>query len=324
MKPQRVMIIDEVHASLPILLEESGLCEILDYSTATPAEILERLAQPESRIQGLVVRSKINLDAATLSMASGLDWIARAGSGQDGIDTDYAHSNNITLIHASEGNRLAVAEHVIAMILAWLNRLLPAHQQIQQGIWDREGNRGVQLSGTTVGLIGYGHNGSQTARLLAALGCKVLVYDLYLKGYASSESGLIVESTMDDIYREAQILTFHVPLTDLTRNLVQWNYLSQFRQLRLLVNAARGSIVNLPDLLRALDQNLLKGACLDTLPVEDPQRWEQTTMNRLLNHPGILLSPHVAGWTVESYKSISEILANKILTHLHHPNIALN
>jgi D-3-phosphoglycerate dehydrogenase len=316
MKLQRVMIMDEVHDSLPIMLRESGLCEILDYSKANPEKILERLAQTESRVHGLVVRSKINLDAKTLSIAAGLQWIARAGSGQDGIDTEYAQKNNITLFHASEGNRLAVAEHVGAMILAWLNRLIPGHQQILQGVWDREGNRGSQLSGTTVGLVGYGHNGSQTAHLLAALGCKVLVYDKFLQNYAPAESDLILESGMDDIYREARILTLHTPLTELTRNLVQWNYLSQFRQLRLLINAARGPIVNLSDLLRALDQNLLEGACLDTLPVEDPQRWDMTAMNRVLAHPRILLSPHVAGWTDESYKSISEVLARKILAHL--------
>ena len=245
-----------------------------------------------------------------------MQWIARAGSGQDGIDVEFAQRNNITLIHASEGNRLAVAEHVTAMILAWLNRLVSGHQQIHEGIWDREGNRGVQLAGTTVGLIGYGHNGSQTARILAALGCKVLVYDKYRSDYIPDGSGLILESTMDQIYQEAQILTLHIPLAEDTRNLVDWDFLARFRRLRLLVNAARGPIVSLPDLVLALDRNLLEGACLDTLPIEDPQAWDQENMSSILAHPRLLLSPHVAGWTVESYRGISEVLAQKILAHL--------
>lgn len=317
MNLQRIMIMDEVHPWLPQQLEESGFCEVLDYSKASHQEILERLNQHEKPVHGLVVRSKMNLDAKVLACATGLQWIARAGSGHDGIDVKYAENHNIILIHSSEGNRLAVAEHVIAMILAWLNRLVSGHQQVQQGIWDREENRGSQLSGTTVGLIGYGHNGSQTARLLAALGCKVLVYDKYLQHYAPSESSLILESTMDEIYQEARILTLHTPLTELTRNLVQWDFLGRFRQLRLLVNAARGPMVHLPDLLRALDLKLLEGACLDTLPIEDPQRWDRETMKQVLAHPRVLLSPHVAGWTVESYRSISEVLAHKILAHLH-------
>ncbi|NDC73118.1 MAG: phosphoglycerate dehydrogenase, partial [Sphingobacteriia bacterium] len=183
MNIQRVMILDEVHTCLESRLLEAGSFEILDYAKAGPEEIIQRLASTENPVHGLVVRSKLKLDAQILNGAKTLQWIARAGSGQDGIDVEFAQRNNITLIHASEGNRLAVAEHVTAMILAWLNRLVSGHQQIHEGIWDREGNRGVQLAGTTVGLIGYGHNGSQTARILAALGCKVLVYDKYRSDY---------------------------------------------------------------------------------------------------------------------------------------------
>lgn len=316
MNIQRVMILDEVHPCLESQLLETGLFEILDYAKAGPEEIIQRLASTENPVHGLVVRSKLKLDAQILKSAKTLQWIARAGSGQDGIDVEFAQHRNITLIHASEGNRLAVAEHVTAMILAWLNRLVSGHQQIHEGIWDREGNRGNQLASTTVGLIGYGHNGSQTARILAALGCKVLVYDKYRSDYIPDDSGLILESTMDQIYQEAQILTLHIPLAEDTRNLVDWDFLTRFRRLRLLVNAARGPIVSLPDLVLALDRNLLEGACLDTLPIEDPQAWDRETMSGILAHPRLLLSPHVAGWTVESYRGISEVLVQKILAHL--------
>ncbi len=310
------MILDEVHPWLQEKLLENDFCEILDYAKAGHEEIIGRLCQTEKPVHGLVVRSKMKLDEQVLDGAKALQWIARAGSGQDGIDTEFTQKNNITLIHASEGNCLAVAEHVTGMILAWLNRLVSGHHQIQQGIWDREGNRGLQLAGTTVGLIGYGHNGSQTARLLAALGCKVLVYDKYLHDYAPSDLPQVLESNMDEIYQEAQILTLHAPLTDDTRNLVQRDYLARFRRLKLLVNAARGPIVHMPDLLLALDQHHLEGACLDTLPIEDPQRWDQEIMNKILAHPRIIISPHVAGWTCESYRDISEVLAQKILAHL--------
>jgi len=316
MTMHRVMVLDAVHPLLPQRLEASGLCEVLDYSAASREEILNALMASDVPVHGLVVRSRMNLDATVLSQAVNLHWIARAGSGYDGIDTHYTASNNIVLFHASEGNRLAVAEHVIAMMLAWSNHLRQGHAQIQQGIWDRESNRGRQLSGTTVGLIGYGHNGSQTARLLAALGCKVLVYDKFLQGYTPAGQEFIVESTMEDLFDQAQMLTLHTPLTELTRNLVQWDFLKRFLRLRLLVNAARGAMVHLPDLLRAIDHNLLEGACLDTLPVEDPREWDPETMKRILTHPRILLSPHVAGWTVESYEAISVVLAYKILAHL--------
>lgn len=167
-----------------------------------------------------------------------------------------------------------------------------------------------------MGLIGYGHNGSQTARLLAALGCKVLVYDKYLQEYAPPGQDLIVESTMEDLFREAQLLTLHIPLTGLTRDLVNLEFLKSFQRLRLLVNAARGPLVHLTDLIHALEHKLLDGACLDTLPVENPQHWDRESMRQLLNHPKVIISPHVAGWTVESYQSISEVLAHKIITHL--------
>jgi len=324
MNIHRVMILDAVHPLLPERLQESGLCEVLDGSEADPEEILKALGRTDLAVHGLVIRSKMKLNAAALSRAVNLRWIARAGSGCDGIDTDFASKNNIALIHASEGNRLAVAEHVLAMILAWLNRLNQGNQEIRQGIWNREGNRGRQLAGSVVGLIGYGHNGSQTARLLAAMGCKVLVYDKYQHGYASTAQPLVIESTMEEIYNEAQILTLHAPLTDQTRNLVQGDYLRRFRHLKLLVNAARGPMVNLPDLVQALEQNILEGACLDTLPIENPQNWDHLWMDRLLAHPRVMVSPHVAGWTVESYKAISEVLADKIIAHLQQPTKPTN
>jgi D-3-phosphoglycerate dehydrogenase len=309
------MILDEVHSCLQEKLLESGFFEILDYAKSGRDDIIQRLTSTEKPVHGLVVRSKLKLDSKILNGAKTLQWIARAGSGQDGIDVEFAQKNNITLIHASEGNRLAVAEHVTAMILAWFNRLVPGHQQIQDRVWDREGTRGLQLAGTTVGLIGYGHNGSQTARILAALGCRVLVYEKYRQNFIPGDSGPILETTMDQIRQEAEVLTLHIPLAEDTYNLVRLEFLAGFRRLRLLVNAARGPIVSLPDLIIALDQNLLQGACLDTLPIEDPQTWDQETMNKILAHPGLILSPHVAGWTVESYRGISEVLAHKIITH---------
>lgn len=139
---QRIMILDAVHPLLPERLQESGLCEVLDGSDADPEEILEALGRTDLPVHGLVVRSKMKLNAAALSRAVNLRWIARAGSGCDGIDTDFASKNNIALIHASEGNRLAVAEHVLAMILAWLNRLNQGNQEIREGLWDREGKQG--------------------------------------------------------------------------------------------------------------------------------------------------------------------------------------
>jgi D-3-phosphoglycerate dehydrogenase len=335
-KVRTVLVVDEVH---PLLFQRLSAVEGIEVEyvpESSPEQVVERLNASVRPVFGLVLRSKLSLNADVLSRSPGLRFIARAGSGTDGIDVEFAKARNITCIHASEGNRLAVAEHVLGMILAWKNRLVRGDLSVREGRWDREGHRGLELAGTVVGLLGYGNNGSQTARLLVAMGCQVLVYDRYKSGFATvwhanhpawtkalaplswqhDAVGALWECSLQDLQAHAQILSLHLPLMPETKGWINRDFLGACPNLHLLVNAARGPLVHLPDLLAALDQGALQGACLDTLPVEDPHVWDVPTMNRLFAKPSVLLTPHVGGWTHESYLRISEVLADKIMLYL--------
>jgi len=273
-------------------------------------EVLNQLVE----CHGLLMRNKIRLDADLLSGLPRLRLVARAGAGLDNIDQDAAHARGITLIHAGEGNRLAVAEHVVGMLLGLFNRIPQSDAQVRSGVWDRMGNRGRQLSGLTVGIIGYGNNGSATAALLSGLGCRVLAYDKYVHGF--SDRG-VFECSLEVLQQQADILSLHVPLSPETRGWVDAAFLKSCSRQPVLVNAARGEIVVLEDVVAALESGMLWGACFDVLPVEDPRNWNSTLMGNLFAHPNVVVSPHTAGWSVESYQAISEILAAKISDFLH-------
>ncbi|MFN3528566.1 MAG: NAD(P)-dependent oxidoreductase [Bacteroidia bacterium] len=302
----RLLIVDDVHELLLKKLAVVPGLE-LDYRPfLAPSEVIEAL----KTAHGLVIRSKIQLSGQVLAMAAGLRFIARAGAGMDNIDEGAARELGIRLFNAPEGNRQAVAEHVLAMLLMLFNQLRQADAQVRQGIWEREANRGLELSGKTVGIIGYGHNGSATAELLAAVGCKVLAYDKYKTGFGNAQ---VHESRMERLFEEADILSLHIPLTSETRGMINSAFLGAFAKPIRLVNAARGEIVVLSDLAAALDNGQVQGVCLDVLENEKPENWNPVIMNRLFAHPHVVFSPHVAGWTVESYRKISEVLANKLL-----------
>lgn len=303
----RVLIVDDVH---PVLIEglvsRSGV-EVDYRPDIKPEEVPAALRESD----GLVVRSKVFLDAHLLAAAPRLKFIARAGAGMDNIDEAAASALGIRLFNAPEGNRQAVAEHVVGMLLGLFNRLREADSSIREGKWEREQHRGLELQGRTVGLIGYGNNGKATAKLLAAFGCKVLAYDKYIAGFGE---GAIREVSLEQLFEQAEILSLHLPLTSESRGMVNSSFLAAFERLQFVVNAARGEIVVLEDLLDALEQSKIQGACLDVLENEKPSQWNQELMARLFKQKHVMLSPHIAGWSVESYRKISEVLASKLLT----------
>ncbi|HAI74831.1 MAG TPA: phosphoglycerate dehydrogenase [Microscillaceae bacterium] len=306
-KPFKALIADLMHPTLPTMLAQIGV--ETDYQPQiSRADILAQIGAYEA----IVIRSKTALDAAFFDKATSLKLIARAGSGLDLIDVEAARQRNITILTAPEGNRDAVAEHAVGMLLMLLNHLKQADAQVRQGIWDREGNRGNEIKGKTVGIIGYGNVGREMARRLSGFDCQVLCYDHKPSPYADAYA---TEATMAEIYEQTDILTLHIPLTSETWQMVDAAFLKRFRKPIYLINTARGEIVVLRDLLTLLQEAKVLGACLDVLQNEKLHKLtadEQAIHQALAALPQVLFSPHVAGWTHESYLRINQVLCQKI------------
>jgi D-3-phosphoglycerate dehydrogenase len=301
----KILFIDTVHPLLKQELEkENHICDSAYNKSKT------EIQQIISNYQGIIIRSRFKIDKQFIDCGSNLKFIARAGSGLENIDVEYAENKNIHCYNAAEGNRQAVAEHVLGMLLSLFNNLNNADQEVREGKWERERNRGIELAGKTVGIIGYGNNGSAFAEVLKGFNVKILAYDKYLTNYPQ-------ESSMETINKEADIISLHVPLTDETTYLVDDNFINRFVKNFYLINTARGKCVNTKNLVKALENKKIKGACLDVLEYEKTS-FENLSkdgltsdMQYLMNAQNTILSPHVAGWTVESNVKIAKVLLNK-------------
>jgi D-3-phosphoglycerate dehydrogenase len=303
----KILIIDKMHSSIIPLLEKEG--HQADYRpNITRSEIMESLPLYE----GLVIRSKTPMDRALLEKAHSLKFIARAGAGLDQIDLEYLAENEIQLFHAAKGNRDAVAEHAIGGLLALMNHLIKSDQEVRKGIWDREGNRGYELKGKTVGIMGYGNMGRAFAKRLKGFGVDVLAYDKYKKNF---EDNLVQEVIWEKLKAEADILSLHVPLTEVTRNFFTFDELKSFAKPFWLINTARGEVISFETLNKALDAGILRGAVLDVLENEKFSRFspeQKAEFENLANRENVIFTPHVAGWTFESYEKINEVLVKQI------------
>lgn len=308
MQPQ-VVFIDTVHPILQQRLENAGY-QCIDVTGFSKEQCM---ASIESA-QGIVIRSRFRMDEMFLKNAKSLEFIARSGAGMENIDEAYCESRGIELFNAPEGNRNAVAEHALGMLLNLFRHIKKGDAEVRTGIWDREGNRGVELDGKTVGIIGFGNNGSAFARKLSGFDVQVLAYDKYKK---VANLGQVEEATMERIFEEADVVSFHVPQTEETLFWGNADFFNSFAKPIYLLNMSRGKIVKTHDLLDAVDAGKVLGACLDVIEFESSSFSEidkNETLNRLLNHSKVLLSPHIAGWTQESYFLLSDVLADKILT----------
>ena len=302
----KILFIDTVHPLLKQELEkENHICDTAYNKSKT------EIQQIISNYQGIIIRSRFKIDKEFIDCGSNLKFIARAGSGLENIDVDYAENKNIHCYNAAEGNRQAVAEHALGMLLSLFNNLNNADQEVREGKWEREKNRGIELAGKTVGIIGYGNNGSAFAEVLKGFNVKILAYDKYLTNYPQ-------ESSMETINKEANIISLHVPLTDETTYLVDDNFINRSAKNFYLINTARGKCVNTKHLVKALANGKIKGACLDVLEYEKTS-FENLSkdgltsdMQYLMNAQNTILSPHVAGWTAESNVKIAEVLLEKI------------
>lgn len=296
-----------MHKSISPLLTKAGFEPI--YS---PEITREEIINHKDQFVGFVVRSKTTIDKELLNGQKELKFIARAGAGVDQCDVDYLESRKIQLLNAPEGNRDALGEHVVGMLLALSNNLRHGDMDVRNKVWDREGNRGFEISGKTIALLGYGNMGSAVAEKLSGFGCRVIAFDKYKGKYGD----LYAEQVdMEDIYEQADVFSLHIPLTEETRRLVNYDYLQKFKKSIVFINASRGEVVPLRDLLHALNDGTVRMAALDVLENEklhfltDEQA---NTFNQLIRDDRVLFSPHVGGWSFESYQKINEVLVDKI------------
>ncbi|MEI2271013.1 phosphoglycerate dehydrogenase [Sphingobacterium sp. ML3W] len=304
-----ILIVDDIHEIMLEKFEQAGIP--YDYQPDIDRQETEKII---ANYSGMVIRSKFQVDKPFFDLAPSLRFIARAGAGMDNIDDEIAAQRQITLIPANEGNRDAVGEHMIGMLLSLMNNLNRSDQQVRTGLWLREANRGYELKGRTVGLIGYGHNGMAMAKKLSGFDVKVLAYDKYRRDYTDQYA---VEASMENIYEQADVISFHIPLTAETKGMIDDAYLSKFNKPIFFLLGARGGIVQVPAVLNSLNKGDILGAAFDVLPVEKfPKLAEQTWYPDLISRDNVILSPHVAGWTFESYYKLSEVAADKIIAFL--------
>ena len=306
----RVLFIDTVHEHLASHLTRMDF-ECVDGSALTRDEILGQITAYE----GVVIRSRIKLDKELLDAAQNLRFIARAGAGMENIDVEHAKMLGIKCFNAPEGNRDAVAEHALGMLLTLFNHINTADIEVRNGLWKREANRGVELLGRTVGIIGYGNTGNAFAKRLSGFGVLTYAYDKFKKGFADH---LVVETNLESVFQEAEVVSLHVPLTEETHHMVNDEFLSKFNYPIYLINTSRGQVVDTEALVRGLESGKVLGACLDVLEFEK-FNFEQienqeipASLQYLIDSPKVILTPHVAGWTRESSAKISHVLAEKI------------
>lgn len=303
----RVLIIDEMHLGIIPLLEKEGF--EVDYR---PEIKREEIMEIVHEYEGLIIRSKTPMDRPLLQKATKLRFIGRAGAGLDKIDLEYLEERGINLFHAAEGNKDAVGEQAIGMLLALFNNISKADQEVRKGIWKREENRGEELQGKTVGIIGYGNMGSAMAQKLTGFDVRILAYDKYKFGFGN---GSIEETDFQSILSESDVVSLHVPLTPETRNFLTLDVLKKFRKPIYLINTARGEIISFEALNQALDLGILKGAILDVLENEKFNTFtplQKAEFEKLAARENVIFSPHIAGWTHQSYVKINEVLVEKI------------
>jgi D-3-phosphoglycerate dehydrogenase len=264
-------------------------------------------------IHGIVIRSRFTLDKAFLETCTDLKFIARSGSGLENIDLKACEELNIKVFNSPEGNRTAVGEHAIGMLLMLANNLKNADEEVRNYHWRREENRGWEIEGKTIGIIGHGMMGSAFSQRLRGFGCKILAYDKY-KSLTNHEGVEQVE--MQRIFDEADIVSLHVPLNEETKYLAKDTWFNSFKKSIVLINTSRGLVVSLSALLEAMNTGKVSGACLDVLEYEETSfekiHLNQDVFNALKERKDVLFSPHVAGWTKESYIKLSSYLADKI------------
>lgn len=308
---RKVLIIDSVHEIITKGLQHAGY-EVVDATELSRNAIIKVVGD----VYGIVIRSRINIDKPFIDSAISLKFVARVGAGMETIDVDYCEAKGIKCLNSPEGNRDAVGEHTVGMLLSLLNNLNRADRQVKVGEWNREKNRGRELGYLTIGIIGYGNMGSSLAKKLSGFGCKVIAYDKYKKNYSD---GFCEEVSFDEIFEKADVLSLHVPLTDETKYMVDENFISRFKKPIILLNVSRGPVVKTSALVEAMKSHKIIAAGLDVIEYEKTS-FEKTVkmtdkedFKYLASCDNVIMTPHIAGWTVESKIKLAQVLLDKIL-----------
>ncbi len=306
----KVLFIDTTHPALPGGLEKLGFkC---DYFEDLGYDDYKKII---GEYDGVVIRSKIKLDKEILEKASKLKFIGRVGAGMENIDVEYAEKQGITCLNAPEGNRNAVGEQALGMLLALFNNILRADNEVRHGIWKREENRGLELEGKTVGIIGYGNMGTSFANKLKGFDTEVLAYDKYKTGFGDD---FVKESTLEELFEKCDVVSMHVPLTDETLFMVNDNFINSFKKDIFIINTARGRVLKTADLVKNLKSGKVRGACLDVLEYEglsfENLKAEDlpSDFKELVKMDNVVLTPHIAGWTHESNVKLAGTIVRKV------------
>lgn len=304
----RVLLLDKNHPLITEQLSTKNFILEEDF-TSSYDEVCGKI----ENYDGIIIRSRIPLDKNFLEKAVNLKFIARVGAGMENIDIPVAEKLGIRLINSPEGNRDSVAEHVVGMLLILMNRLFIASQEVKNGIWLREENRGDELLGKTVGLIGYGNMGKATAKRLSGFGCKVIFYDIL----PDLSDAFAEQVSLEELKERAEVISLHIPLTDQTYYMIDGPFIADMKHDFYFVNTARGKNVKTKSLVEALKSGKVKGACLDVLEYEKSSfenlETENEDLKYLLESEKAIVTPHIGGWTIQSKEKLAQVIVDKII-----------